>query len=133
MKLASIIMAMLLFSCSKPVDTDNPAVLYLNDCNEYTVNAEVVRLCFNNLVSDSRCPENAMCIWEGLAVANFTFKKDDIIYPITLSTIAMPPQYIKDTIVAGYKIELLNLYPYPKMHSTPSPKAIRAEVKVTRL
>lgn len=133
MKLASIIMVMLLFSCSKQIVSHDPAILYLNDCNEYSYNSEVVSLCFDNLVSDSRCPVDVVCFWEGTAVANFTFKKDNVSYPITLSTLKMPPQYIKDTIVAGYKIEFLNLSPYPRQHSTPSAGTIKAEVKVTRL
>lgn len=135
MKLASIIIALLLFSCSKPKDAKDPSMLYLNNCNKYSANTEVALLCFNKVVSDSRCPVDAMCIWEGTAVANFTFKKDNVIYPITLSTLTRPPLslYPKDTIIAGYKIEFLNLYPYPKLHSSPSPGSIRAEVKVTRL
>ncbi len=133
MKLASVIIAMLLFSCSKQVVSHDPAILYLNDCNEYENDSETVSLCFDNVVSDSRCPVDVVCFWQGTAVANFTFKKDNVSYPITLSTFKMPPQYIKDTIVAGYKIEFLNLSPYPRQHSTPSAGAIRAEVKVTRI
>jgi hypothetical protein len=133
MKLASVIIAMLLLSCSKQIVSHDPAILYLNDCNEYSYYSEVVSLCFNNVVSDSRCPKDVVCVWEGTAVANFTFKKDNVSYPITLSTLRQPPQYIKDTIIAGYKIEFLNLLPYPVTHSTPSASTIRAEVKVTRL
>lgn len=133
MKLASVIVAILLFSCSKQNDSYNPAILYLNDCNEYINSSENVQLCFNSVVNDSRCPDNAMCIWQGNAVANFAFKKDNVTYPITLSTLAMPPHFIKDTIVAGYKIEFINLFPYPKMHSNPPLNKVKAEVKVTRL
>jgi len=124
---------MLLFSCSKSIVSHDPAILYLNDCNEYENESELVSLCFENVVSDSRCPTGVVCVWEGTAVANFTFKKDNTSYPITLSTLKMPPQYTKDTIVAGYKIEFLNLHPYPRQHSTPSAGTIKDEVKVTRL
>ncbi len=53
-----------------------------------------------------------MCIWEGVATIKLTLKKENIEYPFTLHTQSLP-QYNTDTVVAGYKIKLMELNPYP--------------------
>ncbi len=126
--------ALLVISCKKSGETENPNLLRLADCKNYTYNGETVSLCFDSLIADSRCPEKAMCIWEGTAIAKFSFTKNNTTYPVKLSTHDFYPQFPKDTTIENYKIEFLNLYPYPGTHSLPVPfYKIKAEVKVTKL
>jgi hypothetical protein len=45
----------------------------------------------------------------------------------------MQPNYTKDTVIAGYKIEFINLSPYPGTVADPIPDSQRkAELKVTK-
>jgi hypothetical protein len=78
-----------------------------NETNNFTIT-------FNKLENDSRCPATANCFWQGVATIKLTLKKANIEYPFTLHTL-VPPVYgfNNDTVVAGYKIKLMQLDPYP--------------------
>jgi hypothetical protein len=45
----------------------------------------------------------------------------------------MEPNYTKDTVLAGYKIEFINRLPYPGTFTPPAPDSqIKAELKITK-
>ena len=124
-------------SCSKSGDkklTEGATLeLKFNESASGNIGGDNVRLSFDAVISDSRCPANAVCIWQGAATATFTFAKNGHDNRFNLSTITMPPNYIKDTIIAGYKIEFINLSPYPGTVSDPIPDSQRkAELKITK-
>ena len=84
-------------------------------------------------MSDSRCPANAVCIWQGAGTATFSFTKNGDTHIFNLSTITMKPNYTKDTVIAGYKIEFIDLSPYPGTVADPIPDSQRkAELKITK-
>jgi len=133
MRLANVYIIFLVFTnCNKSVN-ENPLHLNLGQCRNYVYNAESTQLCYNKIISDSRCPSDVVCVWAGTAVAEFTFTKGSESHKLTLASNPVPGIYIKDTIVAGYKIEFINLYPYPKTKPVGSSRHYKAEVKVTRL
>lgn len=107
--------------------------LKLSECESGAVAGDNLKLCFNAVVSDSRCPANAMCIWQGTAVGRFTFTKNNESGTFDLSTLDQPPTYNKDTVLMGYKIEFVNLSPYPGAVPNPIPDSDRkAEIKITK-
>lgn len=107
--------------------------LKLHEIAEGKIEGDLVKLGFDAVVSDSRCPANAMCIWQGAATAAFSFTKNGDTHRFHLSTITMKPQYTKDTVLAGYKIEFINLLPYPGTFTPPAPEShIKAEIKITK-
>jgi len=122
-------------SCSKSGDKfrEGTIELKLSDCKVGRIAGNDLKLCFDAVVSDSRCPANAICIWQGAATATFSFTKNGDTHRFDLSTITMKPNYTKDTIIAGYKIEFTNLSPYPGTVADPIPDSQRkAEVKITK-
>ncbi|MEO5564429.1 MAG: hypothetical protein ABIR18_13365 [Chitinophagaceae bacterium] len=137
-KLLIVLLALstgLLFACKKNKDrrSEYPNV-YLNTCFNKTYTHDKVELCFNSVESDSRCPINAVCITEGAAIAKFTFKRDGKSHQLTLSTNPLNIPYAKDTAVDGYRIEFIDLHPYPYAgQPAPSPSRIVAEVAITKL
>lgn len=132
MKLVAIILlSVLIPSCSKS-RAEFPGIKLI-ECESYVINGEETRLCFDQLVSDSRCPHNMDCIWAGVGVAKFTFHKNNEFHTLTLATMNVTNQYSKDTTVAGYKIELLDLHPYPGTIANPQAEDRTAEVMLTRL
>ena len=123
-------------SCSKSGEnrlTEGPIELKLHESAEGSIKGERVKLIFDAVVSDSRCPANAICIWQGAATASFSFVKNGNAHRFNLSTITMEPNYTKDTVIGGYKIEFINLLPYPGTFTPPAPESqIKAELKITK-
>jgi len=122
-------------SCSKSGDRfrEGTVELKLSECESGTIAGDKLKLCFNAVVSDSRCPANAMCIWQGTAEGRFTFTKNNETSTFVLSTLDQLPTYNKDTIIMGYKIEFVNLLPYPGTVPNPIPDSDKkAEIKITK-
>lgn len=137
MKIISIVTVIvalgLVTSCRKSHDPKKDSI-QLNQCKEYKFGSETVNLCFDQLVEDSRCPVNLMCIWEGVAKANFTFIKGQQSHRIRLATSAAPGPERPDTTINGYKIELLNIEPYPKHPRVHFPDSdVKATVRITKI
>ena len=88
------------------------------------------------MLEDSRCPAGALCIWQGRAVAKFSFIVDKDQRPVTLTTLNLPligiPRFPSDTILMGYKIEFVNLLPYPEINKSHDISEYRAELKITK-
>ena len=123
-------------SCSKSGDkrlTEGTIELKLHESAEGSIKGDRVKLVFDAVVSDSRCPANTMCIWQGAATATFSFTKNGDSHRFNLSTLDMEPNYTKDTVIGGYKIEFIHLLPYPGTFTPPAPDSqIKAELKITR-
>lgn len=124
-------------SCSKNGDkrlAEGALELKLHESASGYLNGDKVKLVFETVVSDSRCPANAICVWQGAATATFSFTKNNVIHRFNLSTITMEPNYKKDTTIAGYKLEFVHLLPYPGTFTPPAPDdQIKAELKITKL
>ena len=124
-------------SCSKSSDkrlAEGTLELKLHESASGNLNGDNFKLSFDAVISDSRCPANAMCIWQGAATATFSVTKNEQIHRFNLSTITMEPNYKKDTTISGYKIEFIHLLPYPGTFTPPAPdNQIKAELKITKL
>jgi hypothetical protein len=101
-------------------------------CTFFERGDDDITFCFNNVVSDNRCPVNAFCITSGTAVADFTFTINNTTHRFNLATLYAPPLYgvPSDTTIAGYKIKFIDLVPYPGEVNTPI--VPRAKVKISR-
>jgi hypothetical protein len=127
---------LLAHSCSKTKNVlrEGTMEIGLRKCAEGTIGGNKLSLCLDSLISDSRCPANAMCIWQGTAVGKFSLTKNNEPNSFVLATINMSPNYHKDTIIMGYKIEFVNLSPYPGTVPVLVPAdQIKAELKITKL
>ncbi len=112
---------------------DSSLNIKLHECNNTVFSDNQTRLCFDSVISDSRCPANVTCVWEGIAVCKFSFFANNQLHPVILSTYS-PGIHNQDTVLGGYKIELINLLPYPAIHAdSGSDNEIKAEVKITKL
>jgi hypothetical protein len=141
--LAAIGVMGLFFSCEKN-DFDNSASLKfdtsaslkitVNTCKNPVISGNRVSICFDSLLTDSRCPTDGICVWRGFAAGKFSFSVNDVVYRFPLSEFAMPGLFRKDTILAGYKIEFIDLEPYPGTVLQPAPAdKIKAEINITKL
>jgi len=84
---------------------------------------------FDSLINDSRCPKNADCIWAGDAeiAIDVTYKKE--LEQITLHT---SNKMGTSSEIFGYKLELLELTPYPGDEAHANDPVI-AKIKVIKL
>jgi hypothetical protein len=117
----------LLTACEKSGDPEASLDISLHDCTGAIFSGDDIRLCFDSVISDSRCPANLVCVWQGMAEVQFTLIKHSQthVFKLTLPS---------DTILAGYKINLLELNPYPGLPpTTPPSNDKRVKVKITKL
>jgi hypothetical protein len=85
-------------------------------------------ICLDTVLSDSRCPTGAQCIWAGEARARFKIEK-----------LNNSPVYIdlkegaKDTLVSGYKFSFIKLLPYPSLRYQIKPQEYKAKIVVRNM
>ena len=100
-----------------PASSDS---LVLNDTTAIAFNdtigssTENIWISFDSLGSDSRCPVNVVCIWEGNAEVFFSITTEAVNTPFVLNT---NPTFMREILLHGYTIELIDLLPYPHTDS----------------
>lgn len=99
----------------------------LNHCADTTINGQTVQICFDSLISDSRCPANAECVWQGESTVKLSLHSAGVQQSFKLSTFSNPPTFRSDTTISGYKIKLLSVSPYPGL-SQQSPYKVELSV-----
>ncbi len=106
--------------------------LTLNNCGtpkNYGNNSSAsVTVCFIKLVSESRCPTGAECIWEGYAECEFSINVDGENKSFRLATLKNL-LLNTDTTINGSKISLVSVLPYPDI-TKPSSEPYTAILKI---
>lgn len=103
--------------------------LSLNDCLNYQGGGFFI--CFDSLISDSRCPSGVYCIWEGNAEVRFRFEKYNS-KPV-LFNLNTHAGFTNDTIVDNYRIKLIDLKPHPVWSKIPERNTLRAEIIIEKI
>ena len=115
MKKLVILLALLAASCSEnelivpnTVNLDRQFTLRVNQ--EAVVQGTHFTITFTGVTEDSRCPDNARCIWAGNA--ELVFELRDSGQPATPATINT---YLDPKLIhySQYQIQLVDLKPYP--------------------
>jgi len=90
-----------------------------------------IRVRFSNVESDSRCASDVVCVWEGDAVANFVVEQncecDSPTFELRLHTTLEP----KSGSAYGFRVQLLELAPYPRTTSPIRKDSYEAWVRIT--
>ena len=107
--------------------------IYLQQCAKGNISGSKIILCVDSILEDSRCPSRVLCVWEGRGVVKFSLTSNHQTYPFILSTKALPNSYQRDTVLQGYKIELVALHPYPETGSSIPDRNRKVEIRLTRL
>ena len=82
-------------------------------------------ICFDSVISDSRCPAGGVCVWEGEATARFKIEKYNN-EPVYFNL----KEGEKDAIVRRYHIAFIKLLPYPSVNHYPQPEEYKARIVV---
>ena len=98
-----------------------------------TIVVEGIRVRFSDVESDSRCASDVVCVWAGDAVANFVVEQNcecrSAAFELKLHTTLEP----KSGAAYGFRVELLELTPYPITTSPIRKDAYAAWVRITRV
>jgi len=89
-------------------------------------------LCLDTVAGDSRCPDGAVCVWEGNAEVRLKFEKlnEDPVY-FNLNTHL---NYTTEAVVGGYKFRLVGVSPAPSLkHPSIPPKDYIAKILVEKI
>ena len=128
-QLFAFVLVITFVSCDKPVENvqyTSPSI-ELFHCADTSTNGNSIRICFDSLIRDSRCPLNANCIWQGEATVKLSLEVNGRKESFQLSTLNMLPTYRNDTTISGYKVKLLSVTPYPGDQSE-SPYRVQVSV-----
>ncbi len=94
------------------------------------------RILFDSVLTDSRCPTGALCVWEGMAAARFRILptvKDTVSITLNIRGYTMRADTARhlplDTL--GYRFTLLQLDPYPSIGVTIHPGDYAATIRIT--
>ncbi len=74
---------------------------------------ENLEITFEEVTEDSRCPEGAVCVWEGRVVCLVKITEGDTSYNIELAQPGLSDDYANETF-KGYQFTF-NVEPYPEV------------------
>ena len=125
-----IILAALFSACKKnKLPANDFQSVTLHECSAKLVEPYI---CFDSLLTDSRCPSGAVCFWRGNALIKVTFHESQAAHTFVMSLKGYPSAgYPSDTIVNGYEISFTNLQPYPDLN-TPGQTEKKTSFTITR-
>lgn len=100
-----------------------------------TIDDTNLTLSFDDVIGESRCPINVVCIWEGEATiaVGATIQADTTLLELTVPGPRPMRFENNDPLPAGpYTIRLLELNPYPEEDAQPPKSSYRAVLRVDR-
>lgn len=108
-------------SCHKESEgnCDDSVTASLGQCDIKIASDQTIRICYDSLLEDSRCPADANCIWSGVAKVQLTANVGSAKTTFQLSTIKLAPSYNTDTTISGFHIKLTGVQPYPGLGTSP--------------
>ncbi len=120
-------------SKAKEIQINSSSYISWKACSQTTYKNDEVKICFDSLLQDSRCLNEVLCVWQGIAVVKFSFFVNNNEHNIVLSPQNSPPLYPSDTSLMGYKIVFLSLKPYPQIGVKSNVTDYKAEMMITKL
>jgi len=90
---------------------------------------EDMTITFNEVIGDSRCPQNVTCVWEGVASSNITIAYQGKNYTIVLNQPGLTEQ-AEDNFMNYTLTHSLN--PYPREGEEISPNDYRLTLTITK-
>ena len=120
---------LIFISCKKNATTAYGTAIPLYSCNNNSSDRTVPYICFDSLINDSRCPEDAVCIWAGYVMIKTTFHENGNTHSFRM---ILPDLKnfgaVNDTTINGYRVVFKDLMPYP---NTRKPAPLPVDIKAT--
>lgn len=143
MRLSSFIIAAASFTLAACASTNaptGPVVYSLAEAEDsvrvragQTLIVDGIRIRFNAVENDSRCPADVVCVWEGDAIVSLAVEQNcecrSLAFELRLHTSLEP----RAGAAWGYRVELRGLTPQPRVSSPIKPEAYVAWLRVVRV
>ena len=94
------------------------------------VTIQGLRITFEGVTNDSRCPTGVQCMWAGDAAAAFTLEKPPA--AAQQRTLHTNGRFEREITVDAFVVRLDDVKPYPKEGATIAPADYRSTLVVTR-
>ncbi len=124
-KVIYIIILFILFSCEEEerrINLDETFVLSYGETKTLD-GQDQFSVSFTELLEDSRCPANAICVWQGQARVQLEISENfEVIKPELVNGAVLNNQSSKVNI-GHYTIELLKVIPFPEKNNVQSRKS----------
>ena len=88
-----------------------------------------LRVTFERVVSDSRCPADALCVWAGDAVVRIVLARSTS--PSARAELHTAPGFERSASYPGFEVRLVKVLPYPYSSSAIPAQDYRATLVVT--
>jgi len=121
-----LVVSAMLAGCAPKGDHAEPGEHFTLAPGESMRVGDHVRITFEGVGDDSRCPEGAECVWEGNAVVRLEYIAPDS--PPIGFRLNTARTLTRDTTIQRHRIELVSLTPYPKTETGVRPSDYRAEL-----
>ena len=94
------------------------------------VTIQGLRIAFEGVAEDSRCPTGTQCAWAGDAAATFSLEKPPA--AARQSTLHTNSRFERQVVVDTFVVRLEDIKPYPKVGASIAHGDYRATLVVTR-
>jgi hypothetical protein len=94
------------------------------------IRGEGLTVAFDSVLSDSRCPTNARCVWEGDAVVALTLSQPG--RPRATVELHTSARFARTAVYGDFEVALTGLEPQPPDGNPIPQTAYRATLRVTR-
>lgn len=89
-----------------------------------------LRVTFEEVVGDSRCPLDVTCLWAGDATVAFSLAMGE--GDRARTELHTHPDFRRSAELGGYTVRLVDLTPHPRTDRPPEEETPRAVIEVTR-
>lgn len=124
-KVIYIIILFILFSCDeegRKISLDETFVLQYGE-TKMLDGQDHFSVSFIDLLEDSRCPANAICVWQGQARVKIEINENFEILSKELTSGTLKDNQSQKINIGHYTIELLKVIPYPEKADYQSDKS----------
>ena len=111
------------YLCADQLDMEKSFTVQMNQ----SVFFEGYEITFSEILEDSRCPADALCVWEGRVSMGIDVKNKEGIQNVILTSADKTTAYFD-----SYKIDLVNVLPYPFSSKTISLGEYSATILISK-
>jgi len=129
------VLTVVFVACNKNNETQtDPSIVTLYNCNANPANTAAPYICFDSLVSNSLCPEDAVCIWSGCAIIKVSFHENNNTHSFRMIIPALKNfGAVNDTTINGYRVVFKDLKPNSNTTKpAPLPGEIKASIEISK-